>query len=180
MPSWLFSVVNGSTTIWERWNAYSIENSFGPYTMNSFNHYSYGACIEWMYEYMSGINQDEEIPGFKHIILQPSYDESGRITFVNGSYESVYGKIESSWNSEDGKLAGYSAVVPANTTATLYLPIDAAAMEGFEAVSGLTYTGMETYNGQECAVFEVEAGGYEFHVKEGMLTVGLQDGYVAE
>ena len=52
MPSWLYSVKNGATTIWERWNSYSIENSFGDSSMNSFNHYSYGACLEWMYKYL--------------------------------------------------------------------------------------------------------------------------------
>ena len=180
MPSWLFSVVNGSTTIWERWNAYSVANSFGPYTMNSFNHYSYGACIEWMYKYMSGINKDEETPGFKHIILQPAYDESGRISFVNGSYESLYGRIESNWSTEDGTLSEYHVAIPANTTATLYLPINSSAVENFENIPGITYSGIEEYNGNTCAVFEVAAGGFDFTVENGMLTASLQEGYTVE
>lgn len=56
MPSWLYSVKNGATTVWERWNSYSAEESFGDSGMNSFNHYSYGACLEWMYQYMCGIS----------------------------------------------------------------------------------------------------------------------------
>ena len=72
MPSWLYSVKNGATTIWERWNSYSNQDSFGDSGMNSFNHYSYGAVLEWMYEYMAGIRSSEENPGFKEIVLQPT------------------------------------------------------------------------------------------------------------
>jgi alpha-L-rhamnosidase len=123
MPSWLYSVKNGATTIWERWNSYSVENSFGDSGMNSFNHYSYGAVVEWMMGYMSGIIQDQENPGYQNFILQPTIDESGRITYVNGSYKSLYGTIESNWTAQSGNLKSYSAVVPANTSAELYLPI---------------------------------------------------------
>ena len=63
-PSWLYSVYQGATTIWERWNSYTRESGFGDVGMNSFNHYAYGAVGEWMYKYMAGIDTDEEKPGF--------------------------------------------------------------------------------------------------------------------
>ncbi|MET7573713.1 family 78 glycoside hydrolase catalytic domain [Streptomyces sp. NPDC005492] len=121
MPSWLYSVANGATTVWERWNSYSTEDGFGPIDMNSFNHYSYGAITEWMYESMAGIARDPEHPGFKHFFLRPHVDPTGRITRVSGSHLSPYGEIVSEWAVRDGKLM-YRAAVPANSTATLRLP----------------------------------------------------------
>jgi alpha-L-rhamnosidase len=121
MPSWLYSVRNGATTIWERWNSYSKEDGFGPVDMNSFNHYSYGAIMEWMYESMAGIAKDPAHPGFRHFFLRPHLDPTGRITRVAGSHHSPYGEIVSEWRTDGRKLA-YRAVVPANSTATLRIP----------------------------------------------------------
>ncbi|WTN17399.1 glycoside hydrolase family 78 protein [Streptomyces canus] len=123
MPSWLFSVRNGATTVWERWNSYSEQAGFGPVSMNSFNHYAYGAVMEWMYAYMAGIARDPESPGFKHFVLQPHLDPTGRITHVVGSHESPYGEIRSEWQIDDaGTTLSYDATVPANSEATLRLP----------------------------------------------------------
>ncbi|MFF3493205.1 family 78 glycoside hydrolase catalytic domain [Streptomyces sp. NPDC002795] len=122
MPSWLYSVKNGATTIWERWNSYSKDDGFGPVEMNSFNHYSYGAIMEWMYTYMAGIAGDPEHPGFRRFRLQPHLDPTGKVTEVEGRHLSPYGEIASKWSlSGDGTLA-YEAVVPAGTEATLALP----------------------------------------------------------
>lgn len=123
LPSWLYSVKNGATTVWERWNSYSRETGFGPVSMNSFNHYAYGAVMEWMYAYMAGIARDPESPGFKHFLLQPHIDPTGRITHVAGSHESPYGEIRSEWTVADaGTTLSYDALVPANSEATLRLP----------------------------------------------------------
>lgn len=165
-PSWLYAVENGATTIWERWNSYSVEDGYGNSSMNSFNHYSYGSCLEWIYNYMSGIKSDENAPGYKHFILQPTVDSEGRIDSVNGSYKSMYGLIESSWTSEEGKMATYSATVPANTSATLYLPITEEQAEGIALPEGASYEGMEERNGVECAKYELTAGSYEFSMAE--------------
>lgn len=123
MPSWLFSVRNGATTVWERWNSYSAQAGFGPVSMNSFNHYAYGAIMEWMYAYMAGISRDPESPGFKDFVLQPHLDPTGRITHVKGSHESPYGEIRSEWRVTDGgKTLAYEVTVPANSRATLRVP----------------------------------------------------------
>jgi alpha-L-rhamnosidase len=121
MPSWLYSVDNGATTVWERWNSYSKDDGFGPVDMNSFNHYAYGAIMEWMYASMAGIATDPEHPGFRHFFLRPHLDPTGRISRVAASYLSPYGEIVSRWTARDGRL-DYRAVVPANSTATLRLP----------------------------------------------------------
>ncbi|WP_338702936.1 family 78 glycoside hydrolase catalytic domain [Streptomyces sp. Q6] len=127
MPSWLYSVKNGATTVWERWNSYSQEDGFGPVEMNSFNHYSYGAIMEWMYAYMAGIARDPEHPGFRRFRLQPHLDPTGRITRVSARHLSPYGEITSEWSlAKDGTLT-YEAVVPANTEATLSLPAVSAS-----------------------------------------------------
>jgi alpha-L-rhamnosidase len=121
-PSWLYSVVNGSSSIWERLNSYTVENGFGGNnSMNSFNHYSFGAVAAWMYHYSLGIQRDLNVPAFKSFILQPTLDPNGEITSASGYFDSMYGRIKSEWKIENGTLV-YSCTVPANTSATLYLP----------------------------------------------------------
>ncbi|MCL2164091.1 MAG: family 78 glycoside hydrolase catalytic domain, partial [Oscillospiraceae bacterium] len=161
-PSWLYEIRNGATTIWERWDSYTVENSFAGDGMNSFNHYSFGAVVEWMYEYMSGIQA--AVPGFKEITLQPVVDVSGRVTWVDGSYDSLYGKIISNWAATEGKLSTYSCTCPANTSATLYLPVDESDMNDFYQIPGVTYLGMEEHNGVDCAKFDLLSGSYDFEV----------------
>ncbi|HRR32500.1 MAG TPA: family 78 glycoside hydrolase catalytic domain [Kiritimatiellia bacterium] len=119
-PSWLYSVDQGATTIWERWNSYVKETGFGPVGMNSFNHYAYGAVLAWMYGTMAGIREDPAAPGFKHFILAPIPDK--RVGHVSAEYDSAYGIIRSSWAyDKDGRWT-WSFTIPANTTATVTLP----------------------------------------------------------
>lgn len=121
-PSWIYPIKNGATTIWERLNSYTKEDGFGNNnSMNSFNHYSFGAVVAWMYNYSLGIRRDENSPGFKHFILQPETDSTGGITHAKGHYDSMYGRINSSWQKLEGRTE-YCFTVPANTSATLFLP----------------------------------------------------------
>lgn len=103
-PSWGFSVKNGATTIWERWNSYTPESGFGNVGMNSFNHYSLGSCVEWMYAYMLGIRPDEDNAGFKKVIIHPVTDPKHRISFAAGSFDSEHGIISVDWAEEDGAV----------------------------------------------------------------------------
>ena len=92
-PSWLYSVNQGATTIWERLNSYTKENGFdGNNSMNSFNHYSFGSIGAWMYNYSLGIERNEESAGFKSFILQPNPDFSKNMSYAKGYYDSMYGK----------------------------------------------------------------------------------------
>ena len=145
-PSWLYSVANGATTIWERLNSYTIENGFGGNnSMNSFNHYSFGAVAGWMYTRSLGIQRDENSPGFKHFILQPSPDPSGKITFAKGFVETMYGKIGSEWKKEENQVT-YHFQIPANTRAQVRIlaPAGAQIKEGGKAVkASTTPTGLQ-------------------------------------
>lgn len=189
-PSWLYEVKAGATTIWERWNSYTAGVGFGDSEMNSFNHYAYGAVVEWMYRYMAGISADEENPGFKHIILQPTldtgaaYNEEARIHSVEGIYESYMGEIQSSWTStgegEETELETYHAVIPANTTATLYLPADESKIDGFKTITGVTGVESAVHNGEQTIKMTLESGGYDFKIEDGKLKVSYAEGYTAD
>ncbi|MDA3926626.1 MAG: family 78 glycoside hydrolase catalytic domain [Kiritimatiellae bacterium] len=118
-PSWFFSINQGATTMWERWNSYSHTDGFGNAGMNSFNHYAYGAIGQWMYERMAGLAPDPKNPGYKHFFVQPN--PSAPLTSASAELETPYGKALSSWKKEGSKLT-VNAIVPPNTTATLVVP----------------------------------------------------------
>ena len=119
-PSWLYSVDQGATTIWERWNSYTKKDGFGSAGMNSFNHYAYGAVLAWMYGTMAGIKGDVAKPGFKHIILAPVPNK--RIGHVKACFRSPYGPIKSAWNYDAAGKWTWTFTIPANTTATVTVP----------------------------------------------------------
>ena len=157
-PSWGYSIEQGATTIWERWNSYSKDKGFGDVKMNSFNHYSLGACGEWMFRSMLGIETDGA--GFKKITMKPELGEG--ITWAKGHYDSIQGRIGSDWKIEN-KTFHWNITVPANTTATVYVPTkDAAAVtESGKAAAeaeGVKFLRMEN----DRAVYQVAAGTYQF------------------
>ena len=118
-PSWLYSVDNGATTIWERWNSYTLENGMGPKGMNSFNHYAYGCVCQWIWETAAGIAADPAEPGFKHIIMKPVPDR--RLGSIDAEYRSAAGTIKSSWK-YIGDRCTWRFTVPDGATATVTLP----------------------------------------------------------
>ena len=118
-PSWLYSVDNGATTIWERWNSYMIEKGMGPRGMNSFNHYAYGCVCEWIWETAAGISTDVAKPGFQHIILAPIPDK--RLGFVKAEYQSTSGLIKSEWKYKGDQWI-WDFTIPKGATASVILP----------------------------------------------------------
>ena len=157
-PSWGYSIEQGATTIWERWNSYSKDRGFGDVKMNSFNHYSLGACGEWMFRSMLGIETDGA--GFKKITMKPELGEG--ITWAKGHYDSIQGRIGSDWKIEN-KTFHWNITVPANTTATVYVPAkDAAAVtesgKPASEAEGVKFLRME----KDRAVYQVSAGSYGF------------------
>ncbi|MBR4291105.1 MAG: family 78 glycoside hydrolase catalytic domain [Oscillospiraceae bacterium] len=158
-PSWLYSVDQGATTIWERWNSYTVEGGFHPTEAHntSFNHYSYGSVVAWMFRGMAGISYDEARPGFKHILLKPQPDRG--IPVVKASYHSIYGTIVSHMQYE-AHAWNYLASIPANTTATIYIPAKQPDALTVGNTSGLHFAGYDTKN--RVAVFEAVAGTYSF------------------
>ena len=118
-PSWFYSINQGATTMWERWNSYSHDQGFGDAGMNSFNHYAYGAIGQWMYERVAGLAPDPAQPGYKHFFVRPLV--SGPLNSARAEYETPYGKAVSAWTKENGKVV-MEIVVPPNTTATVDFP----------------------------------------------------------
>jgi len=159
-PSWLFSVKHGATTIWERWDGWTPEKGFQDPGMNSFNHYSLGSCGEWLFEYVAGIMPDSDHPGYKHTIVRPC--PGGGLTAAQATVGSVYGRIASGWKCE-GQSLTLHVIVPANTTATVYVPADPGSKvtesgKPAEGVQGIKFVRRE----DNAAVFEVGSGDYAF------------------
>ena len=118
-PSWLYSVDQGATTVWERWNSYTKKDGFGPAIMNSFNHYAYGSVLAWMYRTVAGIAADSSSPGFRRVIMSPKPDR--RLGFVKAEYRSAAGLIKSAWRYEGEKWV-WEFTVPEGATARVTLP----------------------------------------------------------
>lgn len=125
-PSWLYSVDNGATTIWERWNSYMIKEGMGPQGMNSFNHYAYGVVCQWIWETAAGIASDTATPGFKHIIMKPVPDK--RLGHLDATYQSAAGTIKSSWKYEGDQWI-WEFSIPEGATASVTLPGETQAKE---------------------------------------------------
>ena len=118
-PSWFYSINQGATTMWERWDSYSHEEGFHKEGMNSFNHYAYGAIGQWMYERIAGIQALE--PGYKSIRIAPLL--GGPIDSVSAEYDSPYGWIKSEWKLEDDSFK-INTTIPPNTSAEVIVPGD--------------------------------------------------------
>lgn len=132
-PSWIYSIHQGATTIWERWDGYVKGRGFQNVGMNSFNHYAIGAVGEWMYRSILGINADSA--GYKHFTIKPRL--GGSLTWANGSYQSIAGKIAVDWKVDKGTFR-LAVQIPANTTATVFLPSGKPISENGQRITGST------------------------------------------
>ncbi|MET3980503.1 alpha-L-rhamnosidase [Mucilaginibacter sp. UYP25] len=119
-PSWLYPIKAGATTIWERWDGIKTDGTFEDPSMNSYNHYAYGAIGDWMYRVIAGIDTKTDGPGYKHIIIKPTL--GGALSYANADYETNYGMVRSHWKISAGKLY-LDIEIPANATATIQIPI---------------------------------------------------------
>ncbi len=159
-PSWLFSIRMGATTIWEHWDSIKEDGSFWSDSMNSCNHYAYGAVGEWMYRVVAGIDLDEGEPGYKRIRIQPR--PGGGLTYANAEYVSMYGAIRSSWKLQEGRLY-VDMTIPPNTSAIVVLPharLEQVTESGVDVtdVQGLT----QPIQGDNYTRFELASGTYSF------------------
>jgi alpha-L-rhamnosidase len=171
-PSWGYEIEQGATTIWERWNSYTKDKGFGGEqnaSMNSFAHYSFGAVCEWMFSQLAGIDTDGA--GYQRIIIRPappspdSNPEQKPIDWVRAHYDSIHGRIASAWKREAGRFE-LAVTIPANTTATVYLPASKAESiteSGASLVNakGVKFLKME----DDRALLAVESGIYRFVAK---------------
>ena len=164
-PSWGYSIEQGATTIWERWNSYTKKDGFGPVKMNSFNHYAYGSCNEWMFRSMLGIDTDGA--GYKKIKLKPEFPALSEVEgdkslpWAKGHYDSIHGRISSDWKWENGAFT-WTVSIPPNTTATVYMPENAASLtesgKPIAKANGAKFLRIE----KNRAVYELQSGQYSF------------------
>src|SRR5205085_4107776 len=108
-PGWLYQVKLGVTTMWERWDGWTPEKGFQDPGMNSFNHYAFGSVGEWLYETVGGIAPARA--GFKDILIRPV--PGGTLTWAKTSYDSIHGKIETSWKLKKDQLL-LDVTIPVN------------------------------------------------------------------
>ena len=162
-PSWLYPVKQGATTIWERWDGIKPDGSFQDASMNSFNHYAYGAIGEWLYRVVAGIEVDPAAPGYKRFHIQPQ--PGGQLSYVNASLDSMYGRIESKWKLEDDHFQ-LSVTIPPNTEGLVHLQASSLEaiteqgqpLEQVEGICGLRQAG-------ETVILTLGSGCYHFRVE---------------
>lgn len=163
-PSWLYPVKMGATTIWERWDGEKPDSTFQTPGMNSFNHYAYGAIGDWMYRKMVGLDTYEDGVGYKHIKIQPHI--GGNFTNASASLKTYYGTVSSGWKIDADKIL-MDVIIPANTTATIYLPTSNA---GAVMESGKALSADIKVNGVEDGYVVVNVGSGEYHFEVPKIT----------
>ncbi len=159
-PSWLYPVRKGATTIWERWNGIKTDGTFQYPSMNSFNHYAYGAIGDWMYKVVAGINPTK--PGYKEFIIKPQ--PGGGISSACGELNTYYGLIKSDWKIEDD-IFMINIEVPVNTSAAVYLPalsIDQVEESGLNKKEMMK---MDYFVNDDYLVLKIASGSYHFRLK---------------
>ena len=158
-PSWGYLVEHGATTMWERWNG---DQMRGDPSMNSYNHYAYGAVADWIYRYAAGIDTVSTDPGFHVVRLHPNFDK--RLGSLDFSYESSYGTIISAW-SISGNKAIWKLTIPANATGRLPLGGDLA--QAYKLDGQLLSKSSRVHavsKGDSAPEYEIPAGSYQFEI----------------
>jgi len=153
----------GATTIWERWNGIRTDSTFEPASMNSFNHYAYGAIGDWMYRIVTGIDTDPDAVGYKKIKIQPHIGKG--LTNASATLQTYYGAVSSSWKKENDQTI-LDIEIPANTTATVYIPAKDGSMltesdKKLGDIKEIEVVGAEPYY----VIVKLGSGKYHFVVK---------------
>jgi len=155
-PSWGYMIRKGATTMWERWNG-----DVGDVSMNSYNHYAFGAVGGFLFRRVAGISP--AAPGFKRILVKPALDP--RVKAGGADYESVLGRISTRWRQGDAGLT-LDLTVPPNATAEVRLPAPSAdaVRESGRGIGGRPDVKRLKAPAGEVA-FEVGSGSYRFAVR---------------
>ena len=159
-PSWGFSIKQGATSIWERWDGWTPERGFQDAGMNSFAHYSFGAVYQWMVENIGGIRSDA--PAYKEILIAPQLHD--QLSAAAVSYRSIRGLIATDWQQRGDKLR-FNVTIPANTTAQVILPAQSAADitengRALDHAAGVKFLRLEGSN----AILSASSGRYAFAI----------------
>jgi alpha-L-rhamnosidase len=149
LPSWGWWIEQGATTLWEQWNG-----------SESRNHIMFGDISAWFYKALAGINLDPAAPAFKHFIVKPNI--VGGLTSAEARYDSVRGQIVSDWEIEKGRLE-LKVRIPANTSATVYVPVADPTVIKEGGKLATEATGVRFLRAEEGrTVFGVGSGIYHF------------------
>ena len=159
-PSWGFSIKQGATSIWERWDGWTPEKGFQDAGMNSFAHYSFGAVYQWMVENIGGIRS--AAPSYKELLIAPQLDD--KLTSAAVAYRSIRGQIATDWQAKDGKLL-FNVTIPANITAQVVLPAESAA--------AITESGQPLAQASGVQVLRVEGSNVVLSVGSGHYAFGM-------
>jgi len=159
-PSWGYMIEHGATTMWERWNG---DQMMGDPSMNSYNHYAYGAVAEWLYRYAAGIDESAEDPGFHRINLHPQFDAA--LGETKATYDSSYGTITSNWKVV-GTTTTWDVVIPPNTKALLHFAVDVTTRI-MEAGKDIRQSSDVTpiLGDDRSVIYEAGAGSYSFTIQ---------------
>ncbi|MDD4922661.1 MAG: family 78 glycoside hydrolase catalytic domain [Bacteroidales bacterium] len=155
-PSFGYYMDKGATTLFDGWD-------LDKNKISSLNHIMYGECAAWLYKGIAGIFPDPAFPGFKNVILRPSFIQN--LNWASGKHESLYGTVESSWK-RSGKNVIYKVVIPSNSTATLFLPRKKgqAVSESGKPITKNGYISIVN-EGSDIMTLRLQSGFYEFVVK---------------
>ncbi|MEN8835772.1 MAG: alpha-L-rhamnosidase C-terminal domain-containing protein, partial [Polaribacter sp.] len=157
-PSWFYSINQGATTIWERWNSFSKTEGYNPMSMNSLNHYAYGAIGEWMYERVAGIAPLE--PGYKQIKIAPQVRKP--LTSASAELTTPYGKVSSSWKIRVDEFH-LDIVIPPNTNAIVIVSADTRKELLLNGIPFKDNSNVKLLNSTKDAFeLEVKSGKYSF------------------
>ena len=162
-PSWGYSIRQGATTIWERWDGWTEEKGFQTPGMNSFNHYAFGSVGAWIYGVVGGIAPDPSKPGYERIIIHPR--PGGGLTFAEADYHSIRGPIRTAWKKEKGRYV-LDVTIPGNSSAEVHVPLPDAGSEVREGGKPAAEAECVKFlrNEDGFAVFAVGSGSYRFEV----------------
>jgi alpha-L-rhamnosidase len=159
-PSWGYPITQGATTMWEHWHSYHHEKGFQNPSMNSFNHYAYGAVGDWMYRNIGGIDADPRQPGYGHVVVRPR--PGGGLTWAKAKLLAPNGPVASQWKLE-GKVFTLDLVVPPNSTATVYVPAAKASAVTESGLPAAKAPGVKFVEfAQGSAIYKAGSGRYTF------------------
>lgn len=157
-PSWGYLVGHGATTMWERWNG---DQMRGDPSMNSYNHYAYGAVADWLYRYAAGIDATPLDPGFHTVFLHPVFDRE--IGSLDLRFQSPYGEIHSIWTVE-GDKAHWTLTIPPNAVGWLGVTGAEASRYRMNGTSLADSKLAKQSNNDGQVGYELQAGNYRFEV----------------
>jgi alpha-L-rhamnosidase len=150
-PGYAYQIRKGGTALAETWNA-----SLGA----SQNHIIMGQVTEWFFKDLAGITADPDGPGFRSVVIRPQ--TVGGLEWAEARYDSLRGPVSSRWEHRGERLT-LRVAVPANTTATVFVPSRAgrAVTEGGADAAGRAGVTFLRRDG-DAAVYRIESGTYTF------------------